>query len=42
VLSKEAGVNMQRGDYCNALQAASYLGHEQIVQRLLEEGMPKK
>jgi ankyrin repeat protein len=35
---KDADVNAQGGHYGNALQAASYQGHQEIVQLLLDEG----
>jgi hypothetical protein len=39
VLAKEgAEVNAQGGEYGNALQAASFYGHEEIVKLLLEKG----
>ena len=38
LLEKGADVNAQGGFYGNALQAASYGGHDQLVQRLLEKG----
>src|SRR2546430_4603036 len=33
-----ADVNAQGGEYGNTLQAASFGGHDQVVQRLLEAG----
>jgi Ankyrin repeats (3 copies) len=36
VLSQTTNVNAQRGHYGNALQVASYGGHEKVVQMLLE------
>jgi ankyrin repeat protein len=38
LLEKGADINAQGGYYGNALQAASWKGHDQIVQRLLEQG----
>jgi Ankyrin repeats (3 copies) len=38
LLEAGADVNAQGGYYGNALQAASYGGHDQVVQRLLEAG----
>jgi hypothetical protein len=38
VAKKGIDVNAQGGKYGDVLQAASYRGHDQIVQRLLEEG----
>ena len=38
LLEKGANVNAQGGHYGTALQAASYKGHDQVVQRLLEKG----
>ncbi|KAI0206014.1 hypothetical protein F4808DRAFT_455506 [Astrocystis sublimbata] len=38
LLHKGADVNAQGGKYSNALQAASYRGHEAIVQTLLHKG----
>jgi ankyrin repeat protein len=38
LLDKGAEVNAQGGDYGNALQAASYRGHEQVVKTLLDKG----
>ncbi len=35
---KSADVNSQGGHYGNALQAASYRGHEEVVKLLVEEG----
>ena len=37
LLDQRANVNAQSGVYGNALQAASYKGHEQIVQLLLDK-----
>jgi ankyrin repeat protein len=39
LLGSGAEVNAQGGDYGNALQAASYGGHDAIMQRLLELGL---
>jgi ankyrin repeat protein len=36
LLDKGADVNVQGGFYGNALQAASYGGHEQVVKMLLD------
>jgi hypothetical protein len=38
LVEQGAEVNAQGGYYGNALQAASYQGHDQIVLRLLEKG----
>jgi ankyrin repeat protein len=38
LLSKDADVNAQGGQYGNALQAASLRGHEQVVKMLLDKG----
>jgi len=38
LLEYGADVNAQGGDYGTALQAASYGGHDRVVQRLLENG----
>jgi ankyrin repeat protein len=38
LLNAGADVNMQGGEYGNALQAASFEGHEQVVQQLLDVG----
>jgi ankyrin repeat protein len=38
LLEKGAEVNAQGGEYGNALQAASFGGHEAIVKVLLEKG----
>ncbi|KAK8036681.1 hypothetical protein PG993_008664 [Apiospora rasikravindrae] len=38
LLENGANVNAQGGDYGNALQAASFRGHKEIVQTLLENG----
>src|SRR5204862_5243243 len=38
LLEKEADVNAQGGLYDNALQAASFIGYDHIVQLLLEKG----
>jgi ankyrin repeat protein len=38
LLDKSADVNAQGGVYGNALQAASYGGHEQVVEMLLNRG----
>jgi ankyrin repeat protein len=38
LLERGADVNAQGGGYGNALQAASYMGHEAIVGLLLENG----
>ena len=38
LLEKGADVNAQGGEYGNALQAASYKGHSEIVKLLLEKG----
>ena len=38
LLEESGDVNVQGGAYGNALQAASYRGHEGIVQLLLEKG----
>jgi ankyrin repeat protein len=35
LLGKGADVNAQGGEYGNALQAASYGGHEKVVEQLL-------
>lgn len=35
---KISGINAQDGEYGDALQAASYMGHEDIVRLLLEKG----
>jgi ankyrin repeat protein len=37
-LGKGADVNIQGGEYGNALQAASYEGHHEIVKLLLDNG----
>ncbi|ORY14382.1 hypothetical protein BCR34DRAFT_231296 [Clohesyomyces aquaticus] len=37
LLDKDADVNAQGGDYGNALQAASYRGHEAVVTMLLDK-----
>jgi hypothetical protein len=37
-LDKDADVNAQGGSYGNALQAASYGGHKQVVKMLLDAG----
>ncbi|ORY67765.1 ankyrin repeat-containing domain protein [Pseudomassariella vexata] len=37
LIEKNADVNAQGGEYGNALQAASYRGHEKVVQILLEK-----
>ncbi|EMD86652.1 hypothetical protein COCHEDRAFT_1072198, partial [Bipolaris maydis C5] len=37
-VEKGAEVNMQDGEYSNALQAASYRGYEAIVKLLLDKG----
>ena len=41
LLEKEQDVNAQGGRFSNALQAASYQGHEKVVQQLLEKGAKK-
>jgi hypothetical protein len=38
LLDKDAEVNAQGGRYGNALQAASWGGHEQVVTMLLNAG----
>ena len=38
LLNSGAEVNAQGGHYGNALQAASYDGHEAVVKLLLEKG----
>jgi ankyrin repeat protein len=38
LLDKGADINVQGGDYGNALQAASANGHEMIVRLLLDKG----
>jgi ankyrin repeat protein len=38
LLDKDAEVNAQGGHYGNALQAASWGGHEQVVKMLLDKG----
>ena len=38
LLEKGADVNSHGGEYGNALQAASFRGHEAIVKLLLEKG----
>ncbi|KAF2729999.1 hypothetical protein EJ04DRAFT_446072 [Polyplosphaeria fusca] len=38
LLDKGADVNAQGGRYGNALQAASYGGHEAVVKMLLDAG----
>ncbi|MCJ1470198.1 hypothetical protein MMC07_008843, partial [Pseudocyphellaria aurata] len=38
LLDKGADVNAQGGYYGNALQAASWRGHQQIVELLLDKG----
>jgi len=38
LIEYEADVNAQGGEYCNALQAASWGGHDQVVQMLLDKG----
>ncbi|ORY14308.1 hypothetical protein BCR34DRAFT_479796, partial [Clohesyomyces aquaticus] len=38
LLDKSANVNAQGGRYGNALQAASWNGHEQVVKLLLNKG----
>jgi ankyrin repeat protein len=38
LVEKGADVNMQGGQYGNALQAASSRGHEAIVMLLVEKG----
>lgn len=37
-MDQGANANAQGGIYGNALQAASYQGHEKVVQQLLEKG----
>ena len=38
LLNKGADVNAQGGEYGNALQVASYRGHEAVVRLLLDKG----
>ncbi|KAL9576873.1 MAG: hypothetical protein Q9203_007651 [Teloschistes exilis] len=38
LLDKGADVNVPGGPYSNALQAASFRGHDQVVQMLLDKG----
>ncbi|KAI6295387.1 hypothetical protein MCOR33_007694, partial [Pyricularia grisea] len=38
VLNDGADVNAQGGEYGNALQAASFKGHKEIVQTLVDKG----
>ena len=38
LLNKGANVNAQGGKFGNALQAASYEGHKEVVQLLLDKG----
>lgn len=38
LLEKGADVNAQGSFYSNVLQAASFRGHETVVQMLLEKG----
>jgi ankyrin repeat protein len=38
LLDKGADVNTLGGDYSNVLRAASYRGHEKVVEMLLAKG----
>jgi hypothetical protein len=38
LLNAGAGINAHGGEFGNALQAASYGGHETVVQMLLDAG----
>jgi ankyrin repeat protein len=38
LLDKGADVNAQGGQYSNALQAALWGGHKEVVQQLLDKG----
>ena len=42
LLDKGADVNAVGGEYGNALQAASYGGHDKVMQMLLEKGADVK
>jgi hypothetical protein len=42
LLEAKADVNAQGGEYGNALQAASFWGHEKVVRQLLFAGSINK